>query len=93
MKEGSEIYSSSGISWKNRVKYVDVNSEITRSPDDGALLTPDGTHMMWTAKKYGKQGHGKKGSLPLSSAQLALLDIIFNNFCGSHVDFGINACC
>ena len=83
----------SGVSWMSRVKYVDINLAITRSPDDGALLTPDGTHMMWTAKKYGKQGHGKRGSLPLSSAQLALLDIIFNNFCGARVDFGINACC
>ena len=78
---------------KNRVRHIDVNLELTRSPDDGALLIPDGTHMMWTAKKYGKQGKGKKGSLPLSSAQLALLDIIFNNFCGGKINLGANTCC
>ena len=77
----------------NNVRLLDVNLKMTLSPDDGALLIPDGTHMMWTAKKYGKQGKGKKGSLPLSSAQLALLDIIFNSFCGDKINLGENSCC
>ena len=79
---------------KLKIKYLNANLKLTRSPDNHALLVPDGTHMMWTQNKYGIQGPLPHGNLPLSPAHLGLLNIIFNTYCGERgVYLEPDSCC
>ena len=54
-----------------RFKFVDIMEQLGMTPEEDTVLTPDGTHWMWT----------KQGRLPVASSHIGFLKTLFSHYC------------
>ena len=61
----------------SRVNFVSVTTELGLTPDKSTIIAVDGTHWMWTKRKFRAFEEG----LPVSPNHEGLLNVVFNHYC------------